>query len=182
MENIGDVSDHGSFLAAYPLSSPLMARARSWLNETDEEKVDMVVTGCLILGNVGRSDEVCGALAREYGVHKELFGIIRRTVNRYNDAVEDARKKKGTPAAEGEKKESAGKGAVAVGVLHAATGVLKNLAIAKGNKEILGSDGALDLVREMMGMEGVGVGQVWYSAAGFGRLVCNNCRESPLVS
>lgn len=177
MENIGDVSANDSFQAAYPLSSPLMARVRSWLNETDEEKADMVVTACLILGNVGRSDEVCGALAKEYSVHKELFGIIQRTVRRYNNAVEDARKKKGIPVVEGEKKESAGKGAVAVGVLHAATGVLKNLAIAKRNKEVLGLDGALDLVREMMGMEGVGVGQVWYSAAGFGRLVCGNCRK-----
>lgn len=180
VENIGDVSSQDSFLATYPLSGPLMARVRSWLNETGEEKVDLVVTACLILGNVGRSDEVCGALAKEYGVHRELFGIIRRTVKKYNDAVEEVRKKKAILVVEGEKKEGAGKGAVAVGVLHAATGVLKNLAIAKGNKEVLGPDGALDLVREMLGMEGMGVGQVWYSAAGFGRLVCVNCREFPL--
>lgn len=135
------------------------------------------MTACLIFGNVGRSDEVCGALAKEYSVHKDLLDIIRRTVRKYNDAVKKARKDAGTSAAEGEKKEGAGKGAVAVGVLHAATGVLKNLAIAKGNKEVLGPDGALDLVREMLGMEGVGVGQVWYSAVGFGRLVCLNCSE-----
>lgn len=179
VENIGDVSSQDSFLATYPLSGPLVARVRSWLRETDEEKVDLVVAACLVFGNVGRSDEVCGALAREYGVHKELFGIIRRTVNKYNNAVEEARKQMAAPAVEGGKKEGAGGGAVAVGVLHAATGVLKNLAIAKGNREILGPDGALDVVREMFAMEGVGVGQVWYSAAGLGRLVCVNCRESP---
>lgn len=110
-------------------------------------------------------------------MHKELFDIILHTVRKYKSAVEEARRKKEEEEA-GEKKEGSGKGAVAVGVLHAATGVLKNFAIAKGNKEVLGMDGALYVVRDMLSMDGVGVGQVWYSAVGLGRLVCVNCRES----
>lgn len=107
----------------------------------------------------------------------ELFDIIWRTIKKYNDAVEEGRRKKEVPVEGKKEKEGAGKGAMAVGVLHAATGVLKNLAIAKGNKEVLGTDGALDMVGEMLKMNGVGVGQVWYSAVGLGRLVCVNCRK-----
>lgn len=178
IENIGDVSAQEGFLVTYPLNSPLISRVTSWLDVTDETKVDFIVTACLILGNVGRSDEVCGSLVRDLGVHEALLRIIKHTVKRYNDAVEEVKKRRGdpVPAPEGEK-SGAGTGAVAVGVLHTATGVLKNLAIAKGNKEVLGGAGALDVIQEMLSMEGVGVGQVWYSAVGFGRLVCINCRK-----
>ncbi|KAH0607658.1 uncharacterized protein H6S33_002692 [Morchella sextelata] len=180
LENIGDLSSHNDFRDAYPLSSPVIARVRGWLNETDDEKIDLTVAACLILGNVGRSDEVCSSLVQEYEVHKDLFGIIRRTIKKYNDAKAAAlaKKEKAVPVPEGEEKPGAGQGAVAVGVLHAATGVLKNLAIAKTNKAALGSAGVFDLIWDMLSMEGVGVGQVWYSAVGLGRLVCVNCIEN----
>lgn len=179
LENIGDLSSHNDFRNAYPLSSPVIARVRGWLNETDDEKIDLTVAACLILGNIGRSDEVCSSFVREYEVHKDLFGIIRRTIKRYNDAKAAAlsREKKPVPVPEGGE-PVAGQGAVAVGVLHAATGVLKNLAIAKGNKVVLGSAGVFDLIWDMLSMEGVGVGQVWYSAVGLGRLVCVDCIEN----
>ncbi|KAI5846488.1 armadillo-type protein [Morchella snyderi] len=180
LENIGDLSSHNDFRDAYPLSSPVIARVRGWLNETDDEKIDLTVAACLILGNIGRSDEVCGSLVQEYEVHKDLFGIVRRTIKKYNDAKAAAltKKEKAVPVSEGEEKPGAGQGAVAVGVLHAATGVLKNFAIAKTNKVALGSADVFDLIWDMLSMEGVGVGQVWYSAVGLGRLVCVDCIEN----
>lgn len=74
----------------------------------------------------------------------------------------------------GEVAEKLPTGAMSVGVIHAAVGVLKNLAIPASNKRVLVETGAFRAVRRMLEMEGVGVGQVWYSAVSLGRLATVN--------
>ncbi|KAL7269787.1 hypothetical protein RUND412_007535 [Rhizina undulata] len=172
--SIGEVSAQISFLKAYPLESDLITRVRKWLEIEEDGKVDLIVAACLILGNVGRSDEICTKLVQKFRLQDELYKIIRKTIKRYNDTREEFKRTRGGLDKGDGKDGKEAEGAVAVGVLHAAAGVLKNLAIPQGNKEILGEE-ILAVVEEIVAMEGVGVGQVWYSAVGMGRLVCADC-------
>jgi hypothetical protein len=177
VEAIGDFAAHNEFLDIYSLEGPVMTRVRDWLKIVPG-KEELTVASCLVYGNIGRSDDVCYKIVNA-GVHLPMLEIIKDTVKIYEESrpaalnqAKDSLAKK----SEEEKGEEGGTvitpptGAMAVGVIHAAVGVLKNLAIPPQNKKLLVDSNAFDAVHQMLKMEGVGVGQVWYSAVGLGRL------------
>lgn len=183
---MGEIADDPDFLPAYPIGKELMERVSSWL-ELRAGMEDLVVTACLIYGNVGQSDEVCIELVQA-GVHRLLLKVVDDTTAKLEESarlVRRAREKKKKEEREEEKEEEEEEvegaddataaenlptGAVSVRVIHAAVGVLKNLAIPAENKGQLVADGALRVVERMLRIEGIGVGQVWYSAVSLGRL------------
>jgi hypothetical protein len=176
IEAVGEIATDSEFLEANPLGGEVMSRVQQWL-EIQPGREELVVAACMVFGNVGRSDAVCTKLV-EIGLQTPLLKVISTTADKFEESVRRAREKKD----EVEDREQVGKaptGAMSVGVIHAAVGVLKNLAIPAGNKDALAEAGAFEAIRRMLEMEGVGVGQVWYSAVSLGRLAIVNTGLSP---
>jgi len=178
VEAVGDIATDTEFLEVNPLGGEVMERVSKWL-QVQAGKEELAVAACLVYGNVGRSDNVCLQLV-ETGVHIPLLQVVEDTAGKFEESVRMVREKKkeGEEKNEGEEGnvqvEQLPSGAMSVGIIHAAVGVLKNLAIPSENKKPLVDAGAFKAIRRMLEMEGVGVGQVWYSAVSLGRLAIVN--------
>lgn len=180
VEAVGEIATDAEFLRANPLGGGVMAHVSSWL-DVRAGMEELAVAACMIYGNVGRSDDVCIELVRD-GLHKPLLRVVNDTAAKFKQSVRLAREKKEEEEVEVEVEAEAEEavaeklptGAMSVGIIHAAVGVLKNLAIPAENKRRLVADGVFRTVERMLRMEGVGVGQVWYSAVSLGRLVVVN--------
>ncbi|CAZ83227.1 unnamed protein product [Tuber melanosporum] len=176
MDNIADISWKPTFLATYPLSSAPIAKILTWLSASNEpHRYDKVIAACLVFGNVTQSTEVCRELIHTYALHKTLFSVIHRAVEGYEQSKKDL---ESLPAEVKLDSAGAGKGGIYLSLLHSAIGVLRNFSVPKSEKAILVDAGALDAILAAVGMEGVGVGQVWYSAVGLARLLCVDCVEN----
>ncbi|KAI5782614.1 armadillo-type protein [Geopyxis carbonaria] len=170
IEAVGEIATADTFLTVFPLDSRFMARVRKWL-DIELGKEELTVAACLVYGNVGRSDIVCRSLV-ERGVHVPLLGVVKDTVERYQKNLAEFRE---MPKEQKEKEAAKSTtGAMAVGVLHAAVGVLKNLSIPGENKKAIADAGGFDMVQSMLAIDGVGAGQVYYSAVSLGRLLVVN--------
>lgn len=176
VEAVGEIATDAEFLRANPLGGGVMARVSSWL-DVRAGMEELAVAACMIYGNVGRSDDVCIELVRD-GLHKPLLRVVDDTAVAFEQSVRLARERKEEEKVGVSVEEAAAEklltGAMSVGIIHAAVGVLKNLAIPAENKQRLVADGVFRAVERMLRMEGVGVGQVWYSAVSLGRLVVVN--------
>jgi len=176
MDCIADISWKPTFLTTYPLSSAPIAKILTWLSSTSEpHRYDKVVVACLVFGNVTQSAEVCQELIHTYTLHKTLFSVIHRAVEGYEQSKKEV---ESLPAGVRLETAGAGKGGIYLSLLHSAFGVLRNFSVPKSEKATLVDAGALDAILAAVGMEGVGVGQVWYSAAGLARLLCVDCVEN----
>ncbi|KAI9893714.1 MAG: hypothetical protein M1814_005930 [Vezdaea aestivalis] len=71
-----DVSALTEFPTAYPLDSPLIGSLRLWLTLPQRE---LLICGCIMLGNLARSDAVCQTMVQSYSLHTLLVDIISRT-------------------------------------------------------------------------------------------------------
>lgn len=171
VDRISDISGHEAFFESYSLDSPVMTRAQEWLNTPMRKRTDLKLIGCLVFGNVAR-DDVCPLLVKR-GIHKSMFAIINDLVARYNETRAEA--KENNKIEPNEDEEGRITGAVAVGVAHTATGALKNFSIPVENRAPLGNDGGMDVVRTMLEVEGIGAGQLYFSAVSLGRLLTSNC-------
>ncbi|CCX31971.1 armadillo-type protein [Pyronema domesticum] len=190
VESIGEIASLPEFQETYPLDGPLMNRIRAFL-EPQPGKEELVVAACLAYGNVGRSHPVCMKLV-DLKLQEPLLKIILQTVDKFEASVKAARKPKIEDVTEQEDAkeevdpdeptvEKLPTGAMSVGIIHAAVGVLKNLAIPPENKARLASSGVFAAIRRILQMEGVGVGQVWYSAVSLGRLCVVNTTENVIT-
>ncbi|RPA89230.1 ARM repeat-containing protein [Choiromyces venosus 120613-1] len=177
MDIIADISWKPTFLTTYPLSSAPIAQLLTWLSTNNEpHRYDKVIAACLVFGNVTQSAEVCRELMHTYALHKTLFSVISRAVKGYEQSKEELE----SLPSEQVKLDTAGagKGGIYLSLLHSAIGVLRNFAVPKSEKSVLVDTGAFNVIMAVVGMEGVGVGQVWYSAAGLARLLCVDCVEN----
>lgn len=175
VEAVGEIATDDEFLTVHDLDGEVMKRVAKWLN-LQVSKEELAISACLVYGNIGRSDKVCLELV-EKGVHVALFEVIEDTAGKFEESVRRVREKK-TPEQEAKEKENPPeklpKGVMAVGIIHAAIGVLKNFAIPQGNKLKLVEAGVFTIIRRLLGLEGIGIAQVWYSAVSLGRLVTIN--------
>jgi len=178
IEAVGEIATEPEFLNGHPFGGDVMKRVEGWL-EIRPEREELAVAACMVFANVGRSDEVCSELVRT-GLHLPLFKVVEDTAAKFEESVKRARepKKQESETKAESDKEKLPSGAMSVGVIHAAVGVLKNLAIPSQNKKALVDGGAFRAIRCMLTMEGVGVGQVWFSAVSLGRLATINTCES----
>jgi hypothetical protein len=171
IEALGEIATEDVFLSVNPLGGHVMKFVRQWL-EIQPGREELVVAACMVFGNVGRNDRVCATLV-EMGIQTPLLKVIWTTAEKFEESVRRAREKK-DEVQDGVQVEKFPTGAISVGVIHAAVGVLKNLAIPLINKKPLADAGVFEAIRKMLEMEGVGVGQVWYSAVSLGRLAIVN--------
>ncbi|KAF8250964.1 ARM repeat-containing protein [Wilcoxina mikolae CBS 423.85] len=176
VEAVGEIATDTEFLEVNPLGGEVMERVSKWL-QVQAGKEELAVAACLVYGNVGRSDGVCIQLV-ETGVHKPLLQVVEDTAGKFEESVRRVREKKKDDEEEDVQVEQLPTGAMSVGIIHAAVGVLKNLAIPPENKKLLVDASAFKAIRRMLEMEGVGVGQVWYSAVSLGRLLIVNSAEN----
>ncbi|KAF8540611.1 armadillo-type protein [Trichophaea hybrida] len=182
VEAVGEIATDTEFLEVNPLGGKVMERVSKWL-QVQAGKEELAVAACLVYGNVGRSDGVCIQLV-ETGVHKPLLQVVEDIAGKFEESARKAREKKteGEGEDDTQVEQQLPTGAMSVGIIHAAVGVLKNLAIPSENKKLLVDAGAFKAIRRMLEMEGVGVGQVWYSAVSLGRLlIVNNAENSQLL-
>ncbi|CUS12654.1 unnamed protein product [Tuber aestivum] len=176
MDSIADISWKATFLTTYPLSSAPIAKILTWLSASNElHRYDKVIAACLVFGNVTQSAEVCRELIHTHALHKTLFSVIHRAVEGYEQSKKELEPLPTEVKLDG---AGAGKGGIYLSLLHSAVGVLRNFSVPKSEKTILVDAGALNAILAVVGMEGVGVGQVWYSAAGLARLLCVDCVEN----
>ena len=170
VEVVGEIATDDEFRDVHPLDGEVMKRVSQWL-KLRVGKEELSISACLVFGNIGRSDEACLKLVEEK-VHIPLLQVIGETASKFEESVRQIREKR-TP--EEKAKETPAdqlpKGVMAVGIIHAAVGVLKNLAIPQDNKQKLVDADVFTTISQLLRMEGVGVGQVWYSAVSLGRLV-----------
>ncbi|KAL4803914.1 armadillo-type protein [Aspergillus unguis] len=106
------------FAELYPLDSSLSQTLKSWINSPEDQ---LQICGCVMLGNLARSDEVCVRMVKELRIHEELIAVLN----------------------------SNARGAA----LHAALGMLKNMAIAGGNRILIGEAGAIPAVSRLWAFE-----------------------------
>lgn len=162
-----------SFLTTFPLTSPFFATLTQALTITPGRE-DLTSIACVLIGNLARSDAICTALVQR-SLHIPLLAIISTTTANYTESITALRSgmAQSTPETTG---------AMAVGVLHSAVGVLKNLSIAQHNKTPIAEAGAFPAIREMLRIDGIGAGQVYYSAVSLGRLlIVNNAANARLL-
>jgi hypothetical protein len=161
------------FLKNYPLSSSFFATLTQNLTIIPGRE-DLASLACVIIGNLARNDETCTALV-DREIHIPLLGVITTTTQNYSNTITELRSGMAKPNPETS-------GAMAVGVLHSAVGVLKNLSIPAANKPRIAAAGAFSAIREMLAIDGIGAGQVYYSAVSLGRLlVVNNPDNAKLL-
>ncbi|PWW73754.1 hypothetical protein C7212DRAFT_299602 [Tuber magnatum] len=176
MDSIADISWKPMFLTTYPLSSAPIAKILTWLSASNEpHRYDKVIAACLVFGNVTQSAEVCRELIHTSALHRTLFSVIHRAVEGYEQSKKEL---ESLPAEVKLDSTGTGKGGIYLSLLHSAIGVLRNFSVPKSEKAILVDAGALDAILAVVGIEGVGVGQVWYSAVGLARLLCVDCVEN----
>lgn len=157
------------FLETYPLSSPFVTSFIANL-EIIPGREDIASLACVLIGNIARSAEICTTLV-DLNIHVPLLSIIITVTKNYTNTIADLRSGMAKPDPETS-------GAMAVGVLHSAVGVLKNLSIPAVNKPRIAAAGAFPAIREMLKIDGIGAGQVYYSAVSLGRLLVVNTPEN----
>ncbi|KAK2739264.1 hypothetical protein FQN57_006599 [Myotisia sp. PD_48] len=72
---ISDISSLPTFPSFYPLGSPLTEVLMKWLSSNQEE---LVICGCVMLGNLARDDDICKSMIEDYDIHILLIAILKR--------------------------------------------------------------------------------------------------------
>lgn len=70
---LSEISALPEFAASYPLDSPLVGSLRMWLSVSQTQ---LRTCACLMLGNLARSDAVCGVMVHDFRLHASLIHIL----------------------------------------------------------------------------------------------------------
>lgn len=71
---LGETSASPLFAEKYPLDSALCQKLKTWVIANDDQ---LQICGCVMLGNLARSDEVCQVMVQELKIHEELIAVLK---------------------------------------------------------------------------------------------------------
>ncbi|KAJ5225169.1 hypothetical protein N7468_006394 [Penicillium chermesinum] len=71
---LAETSASPLFSEEYPLDSPLCQKLKTWV-VADEDQLQ--ICGCVMLGNLARSDEVCQVMVQDLKIHEELIAVLK---------------------------------------------------------------------------------------------------------
>lgn len=71
---LAETSASALFAEKYPLDSPLCQKLKTWVVAAEDQ---LQICGCVMLGNLARSDEVCQTMVQDLKIHEELIAVLK---------------------------------------------------------------------------------------------------------